>query len=134
MRGYKLYLNYKSDEVKISPIVMFVNEGFNQQNRVLYFHSNDEATAREELSRNGVDVKHDLTKGNLRLPSIDSLYQGENLLDEEAAISQCQELAKETRALGKNGLRIVIDYADNTKRPYQKFINHIADPRWTTPE
>ncbi|TMI22348.1 hypothetical protein E6H31_02615 [Candidatus Bathyarchaeota archaeon] len=134
MRGDQIVLIYENDQSKITPVARFVNEGVNQQNRVLYFHSNDEASAREELSRNGVDVKHNLTKGNLRLPSIDSLYQGENLLDEEAAIGQVQELANETKALGKNGLRIVIDYSDTTKRPYQKFINHIADPRWTTPE
>ena len=134
MRGDQIILIYGNDEAKITPIARFVNEGVNQQNRVLYFHSNDETIAREELSRNGVDVKHNLTKGDLRLPSLDSLYQGENLLDEEAAIGQCQELANETRALGKNGLRIVIDYGDSTKRPYQKFVNHIADPRWATPD
>jgi hypothetical protein len=65
---------------------------------------------------------------------LDSLYQGEGLVDEEAAIGQFQELANETRALSKNGLRIVIDYGDNIKRPYQKFINHIADPRWVPPD
>jgi hypothetical protein len=134
MRGDQIVLIYGNDEAKITPIARFVNEGVNQQNRVLYFHSDDETTAREELSRNGVDVKHNLTKGSLRLPSIDSLYQGANLLDEDAAIGQCQELASETRALGKNGLRIVIDYSDRTKRPYQKFVNHIADPRWATPD
>src|SRR2546422_624189 len=130
----QIVLIYEHDYAKITPIARFVNEGVNQQNRVLYFHFDDEAAAREELSRNGVDVKYNLTKGNLRLPSIDSLYQGANLLDEEAAIGQCQELANETRALGKNGLRIVIDYSDRTKRPYQKFVNHIADPRWATPD
>src|SRR6266700_2417269 len=97
MRGDQIVLIYGSDDAKITPIARFVNEGVNQQNRVLYFHSNNEAEAREELSRDGVDVKHNLTKGNLRLPSIDSLYQGQNLLDEEAAIGQCQELANETK-------------------------------------
>jgi DcmR-like sensory protein len=134
MRGDQIVLIYGNSDAKINPIARFVNEGVNQQNRVLYYHSNDEASVREELSRNGVDVKHNLTKGNLRLPSIDSLYQGENLLDEEAAIGQIQELANETKALGKTGLRIVIDYGDTTKRPYQKFVNHIADPRWSTPD
>src|SRR5881409_1670028 len=90
MRGDQIILIYGNDEAKITPIARFVNEGVNQQNRVLYFHSNDETTAREELSRNGVDVKHNLTKGDLRLPSIDSLYQGENLLDEEAAIGNAR--------------------------------------------
>jgi len=132
MRGDQIVLIYESDEAKMTPIARFVNEGVNQQDRVLYFHSNDEAIVRDELSRNGVDVKHNLNKGSLRLPSIDSLYQGENLLDEEAAIGQCQELASETRALGKNGLRIVIDYAESTKRPYQKFVSHISDSRWAT--
>jgi MEDS: MEthanogen/methylotroph, DcmR Sensory domain len=134
MRGDQIVLIYGNSDAKINPIARFVNEGVNQQNRVLYYHSNDEASVREELSKNGVDVKHNLTKGNLRLPSIDSLYQGENLLDEEAAIGQIQELANETKALGKTGLRIVIDYGDTTKRPYQKFVNHIADPRWSTPD
>ena len=134
MRGDQMVLIYASDATKITPIARFVNEGVNQQNRVLFFHSDEEATVREELSRNGVDVKHNLTKGNLRLPSIDSLYQGANLLDEEAAIGQCQELASETRALGKNGLRIVIDYGDRIKRPYPKFVDHIADSRWATPD
>src|SRR5205807_6352708 len=95
MRGDQIVLIYGSDDAKITPIARFVNEGVNQQNRVLYFHSNNDAEAREELSRDGVDVKHNLTKGNLRLPSIDSLYQGQNLLDEEAAIGQCEELASE---------------------------------------
>jgi hypothetical protein len=134
MRGDHIVLIYENDDSKMTPIGRFVNEGVNQQNRVLYFHSNDEGTARDELSRNGVDVKHNLTKGNLRLPSLDSLYQGENLLDEEAAIGQCQEIAIETRALGKNGLRIVIDYGDRIKRPLQKFVSHIADSRWATPD
>ena len=134
MRGDQIVLIYENDEARMTPISRFVNEAVNQQNRVIYFHSDDEGTAREELSKNGVDVKHNLTKGNLRLPSIDSLYQGENLLDEEAAIAQCQELANETRALGKNGLRIVIDYGDRIKRPFQKFVNHIADSRWATPD
>ena len=134
MRGDHIVLIYENDDSKMTPIGRFVNEGVNQQNRVLYFHSNDEGTARDELSRNGVDVKHNLTKGNLRLPSLDSLYQGENLLDEEAAIGQCQEIAIETRALGKSGLRIVIDYGDRIKRPLQKFVSHIADSRWATPD
>ncbi|OLD35730.1 MAG: hypothetical protein AUI50_01105 [Crenarchaeota archaeon 13_1_40CM_2_52_14] len=134
MRGDQIVLIYEKDEAKMTPIARFVNEGVNQQNRVLYFHSNDEGAARDELSRNGVDVKHNLTKGNLRLPSLESLYQGENLLDEEAAIGQCQELANETRALSKNGLRIVIDYGDRIKRPLQKFVSHIADSRWATPD
>ncbi|HZD13260.1 MAG TPA: MEDS domain-containing protein, partial [Candidatus Binatus sp.] len=131
-RGDQIVLVYGNDDAKITPIARFVNEGVNLQNRVLYFHANNETRAREQLSKDGVDVKYNLTRGNLRLPSIDSLYQGENLLDEEAAIGQCQELAKETRMLGKVGLRIVIDYGDRTKRPYQKFVNHITDPRWSS--
>src|SRR5439155_13231811 len=40
--------NLRNDDAKITPIARFVNEGVNQQNRVIYYHSNDEATAREE--------------------------------------------------------------------------------------
>jgi hypothetical protein len=100
----------------------------------MLFHQGNEAIVREELSRSGLDVKFHLMKGNLRLTAIDSLYQGEGLFDEEAALDQCQELVSETRALGKKGLKVVIDYGDSTKRPGQKFINHITDSRWTTPD
>jgi len=37
MRGDQIVLVYESDEAKITPIARFVNEGVNQQNRVLYF-------------------------------------------------------------------------------------------------
>jgi len=77
MRGDQIVLIYGNNQAKITPIARFVNEGLTNKTVSCFFHSNDEATAREELSRNGVDVKHNLTKGDLRLPSIDSLYQGE---------------------------------------------------------
>ncbi len=132
LRGDQIVLVYQNEQSKFTSVARFVNEGLNQQNRVLYFHSGDEAEARDELSRNGVDVKHNLTNGTLRLQSIDSLYQGENLYDEEAALEQVQAVTNETRTLSKNGLRIVVDYNETTKRPYQQFVNHIADPRWAT--
>ncbi len=130
-RGDRIVLIYGNEQSRTTQTTRFINEGLNQQDRVLYFNSKDEATTREELSQNGVDVKHNLTKGDLRLPSIEGLYQGENLFDEEAALGQVKELVNETRTLGKNGLRIVIDYADTIKRPYSQFVNHLADPKWS---
>lgn len=134
MRGDQIVLIYRSEQSRITYIGRFVNEGLNQQDRVLYFHSNDDASAREELAKTGVDVKPHLTKRTLQLPSIESLYQGPNLLDEDAAIEQVQGEINDTRALGKNGLRIVVDFGENIKRPYQKFVSHVADPRWATPD
>ena len=134
MRGDQIVLIYGNEQSRITYISRFVNEGLNQQDRVMYFHSNDDASAREELARTGVDVKPHLTKRTLQLPSIENLYQGANLLEEEAAIELVQGEINDTRALGKNRLRIVIDYGDAIKRPYQKFVNHLTDPRWTTPD
>ena len=134
IRGDQIVLVYGNDQSRVTYIGRFVNEGLNQQNRVLYFHSNDDASAREELAGTGVDVKPHLTRRTLQLPSIESLYQGANLLDEDAAIEQIQGEVNDTRALGKSGLRIVIDFGETIKRPYQKFVNHITDPRWATPD
>ena len=134
IRGDQIVLVYGGDQSRITTIARFVNEGLNQQDRVLYFHSNDDVIAREELAGTGVDVKSNLTKRTLQLPSIESLYQGANLLDEEAAIGQVEVEISDTRALGKNGLRIVIDFGETVKHPYQKFINHVTDHRWATPD
>ena len=134
IRGDQIVLVYGNEQSRVTYIGRFVNEGLNQQDRVLYFHSNDDASAREELAGTGVDVKPHLTRRTLQLPSIESLYQGANLLDEDAAIEQIQGEVGDTRALGKSGLRIVIDFGETIKRPYQKFVNHITDPRWATPD
>jgi len=132
MRDDQMVLIYPNNEAKLRPLSRLVSEGVSQGFRVLLFHFGDETIVRQELSRSGIDVKYHIMKGNLRLGSIDSLYQGEGLFDEEAAIGQCQELASETRALGKKGLKIVIDYGDSIKRPFQKFIKHLSDARWTS--
>ncbi|HZY48097.1 MAG TPA: MEDS domain-containing protein [Candidatus Bathyarchaeia archaeon] len=132
VQGDQTVLIYNSEDARLRPISTFVGDGLSRGNRVLYFHLGDETRIREELSRSGIDVKFHLTKGNLRLSSIDSLYQGENLFDEEAAINQCQEIASETRALAKSGLRIVIDYDDSPKRPFQRFVGHLCDSRWAS--
>ena len=134
LRGDQIVLVYENEQSRMTSISRFVNEGLNQQERVLYFHSNSDSSAREELARNGVDVKSNLTKRALQLPSIESLYQGANFLDEEAAIGQVEVEISDTRALGKNGLRIVVEYDETLKRPYQNFVNHVTDPRWATPD
>jgi DcmR-like sensory protein len=134
IRGDQIVVFYGTEQSRITSIARFINEGLTQQNRVLYFHSNDDSSAREELAGSGIDVKSNLTKRTLELPSIESLYQGANLLDEEAAIEQVEALISDTRALGRIGLRIVIDYGETLKHPYQKFVTHVTDPRWATPD
>src|SRR5437867_1936838 len=45
-----------------------------------------------------------------------------------------QELADEAKTLGNEGLRVIVDYDDFIIRPLQKFVNHLTDPRWTSPD
>src|SRR5207247_4679216 len=45
-----------------------------------------------------------------------------------------QELAAEAKTLGNEGLRVIVDYDDFIIRPLQKFVNHLTDPRWTSPD
>ncbi len=131
-RSDQRILFYESDEEKLVPVSHYVSEGVNQQGRVLYFYNGDEVNIREGLAKNGIYTRQHATRGNLRLSPLSSLYQSEGMMDEEAAIASCMELVAEARALGKKGLRIVIDYGEYAKRPLRKFVEHLSDPRWTT--
>ncbi len=126
-------LIYGSGDEKFGPISKYILEGVNQRNRVIIFHQGDEALIREGLSRQGVDVKHYMLKGVLRLSPIGSIYQTKGVLD-DTPLESCRELASEAKMLGKEGLRVVMDYDDFIVRPVQKFIEHLTDPRWTTPD
>ena len=134
MRSDQVVLVYRDENSRFQALSRFVNEGVSEEGLVLYFYSGDETDVREELSRLGVNVKLHLMKGNLRLVSLGSLYQGRGLVDGEAAISTCGKIVEESRTLRRSHLSIVIEYGDIVKRPYQKFVSHLADPRWTSPD
>ena len=129
-----LILVYRSQDDKFSPFSRHLSEALSQPVSAVFFHREDEEVVREGLSRNGLNVRDHLLNGKLRLIRLDSLYQGEGLADEEAAIEFCNNLASEGRTVGKEGLRIMIDYGDLTKRPSQKFVDHLTDERWTSPD
>ncbi len=133
-RSHQTVLVYPDESRKFAPLSTYVSEGVNQGGRVLYFYTGDESNIREGLARNGVDVRHHILKGNLRLIPLSSLYQSDGVLDEEAALTTCAELGAEARALGKESLKLIVDYQGRMKRPYYKFVEHLADPRWTTPD
>ncbi len=124
-------LIYRKDEEKFSPIARFVGEGLNQGGLVIYFYRGDATVIWEGLARNGFDVRQHLTKRSLRLVPFSTLYQNEALLDEEAVLAFVGKLVEEAMVLGKNSLRFVVDYGDFAYRPYVKFVNHLADSRWT---
>ena len=133
-RPNQMVLIYGNQDEKFVPISRYISEAVNKQARVLYFHHEDEAIVREGLAKNGVSPRQHMLKGSLRLFPLGSLYQSEGIMDEEAAIESCQEFASETKALGKESLKIIIDYGEYTKRPSQKFVEHLTDKRWTGPD
>lgn len=133
-RGDMRVLIYGKEDEKFSPIARFVSEGVSQEGLVVYFHHGDAAVFREGLARHGFNPRQHLMKGNLRLVPFSNLYQSEGALDREAALGFIAQLAEEARALGKNSLRLVVDYGDYAERPYRKFIDHLADNRWTSPD
>ncbi len=126
-------LIYREGDEKFGPISKYIIEGVNQQNRVIFFHQGDEVLIREGLSRQGVDVRRYMLKGALRLSPLGSIYQNRGALD-DTPVELCRELASEAKMLGKEGLRVVIDYDDFRVRPVQKFVEHLIDPRWTSPD
>ena len=118
---------------KFGPISKYIIDGVSQHNRVIYFHQDDETIVREGLSRHGIDLTRYTVKGSLRLQSLGSIYPNKGLL-EDTPIELAQELLAEAKTLGNEGLSVVLDYDYFAVRPFQKFVQHLTDPRWTRPD
>jgi hypothetical protein len=125
-----LLIHGPGDE-KFGPIAKYIQDGVNLRERVIYFHSGDVAVVTEGLSRQGVDVTKLMLKGVLR--PLGSAYPSRVVLD-DTPLEVVQEFATEARKLGNEGLRVIFDYEDFIIRPFQKFVDHLTDPRWTTPD
>ncbi len=126
-------LIYRRGAEKFGPISRYIMEAVGRRCRVIYFHLGDEALIRDGLSRESVDVRQQMLKGVLRLSPLGTIYQIKGELD-ETPIELTQELATEARTLGKDGLMVILDYDDFVIRPTQKFVQHLTDPRWATPD
>ncbi len=126
-------LLYTQGEQKFGPISRYIMEAVTRRCRVIYFHLGDEARIRDGLSRQGVDIRQQMLKGALMLSPMETIYQAKGAID-ETPIELTQVLAAEARMLGKDGLMVVLDYDDFVVRPFQKFVQHLTDSRWTTPD
>jgi hypothetical protein len=118
---------------KFASIAKYIIEGINQRERVIYFQNDDVTRLTEALSREGVDVTKMMLKGALRVPPLGSAYPKKGVFD-DTPLKVIQELATEAKALGNEGLRVVLDYDDFAVRPIQKFVEHLMDTGWTDPE
>lgn len=120
-------------EEKFGPISKYIIEGVNQRERVIYFNSGDVAFVTAGLSRQGVDATRLMLKGALRIPPLGELYPAKGVI-EETPLELVHQLAIEAKTLGNDGLRVILDYDDFVVRPLQKFVQHLTDPRWTSPD
>ncbi len=125
-----LLIHGPGDE-KFGPIAKYILDGVNRRERVIYFHSGDVNIVTEGLSRRGVDATRLEVKGDLRIPSLGSAYPSKGVLD-DTTLEIVQGFASEAKSLGKEGLRVVLDYDEFVIRPMQKFVQHLTDPRWTS--
>lgn len=129
----QMILIHSPSDDKFGPIAKYVIDGVNQKERVIYFYNGDVNLVTEGLSRHGVDVTRLMLKGSMRVPPIGSAYPSRGTID-DTPIEAVKELAAEAQTLGSEGLRVVFDYGDFMIRPAQKFVGHLTDPRWTTPD
>ena len=118
---------------KFAPIAKYVNEGMSQRERIVYFYNGDVALVDEGLSTEGVDVTKMMLKGSLRVSPLASVYPKRGALD-GTPLEAVQGLLAEAKVLGNDGLRVVIDYDDSVIRPIGKFVQHLTDSRWTSPD
>src|SRR5437588_1232937 len=118
---------------KFGPISKYIIDGVSQHNRVIYFHHDDETIVREGLSRHGIDLTRFTLKGSLRLQSLGSIYPNKGII-EDTPLELAQELLAEAKTLGSEGLSVVLDYDDFAVRPLHKFVQHLTDPRWSSPD
>ena len=124
-------LLYRKDDEKFNPVVKFVTEALNQGSMVAYFYRGEPASIWEALSRHGFDPRSFPATSNLQLIPFSTLYRDETSKNGEAALGIAGKLAEEAMTLGRTSLRIVVDYGPYSSKPFDAFVNHIADPRWT---
>jgi len=129
----QMVLIHGPGDEKFGPIAKYILDGVNQRERVIYFHDGDVSLVTEGLSRQGVDATRLMLKGALRVPPLGSAYPSKGVLD-DTPLEVVKELAVESKTLGNEGLRVVLDYGDFVVRPLQKFVAHLTDPRWTSPD
>lgn len=122
---------YRKEDEKFSPIVKFVSEGLNQGSLVAYFYRGDAAAIWEGLSRHGFDQRRYSANTSLQLIPFSTLYQDESTASGEGALGIINKLAEESMAIGRNGLKIVVDFGQFASKPFEKFVDHLSDPRWT---
>ncbi|TMI39012.1 hypothetical protein E6H21_10550 [Candidatus Bathyarchaeota archaeon] len=118
---------------KFGPLSKYIVEAVSRHNRVIYFHHADEAVIRDGLSRQGIDLTRYTLKGSLRLASLGSIYPNKGMVD-ETPLELTRELLLEAKTLGNEGLSVILDYDDFTIRPLQKFVQHLTNPRWASPD
>jgi hypothetical protein len=129
----QMLLIHDPGDEKFGPIAKFILDGMNQRERVIYFHTGDVGVVTEDLSRQGVDVTRLMLKGVLRVLPLGSAYPSRAVLD-DTPLEVVKELATEAKTLGNEGLRVILDYDDFIIRPFQKFVSHLTDSRWTSPD
>src|SRR5437016_10382493 len=129
----QMILIHTAGDEKFGPFSKYIMDGVSQRNRVIYFHHDDEPVIREGLSRQGIDVTRHTLKGALRLLPLGSIYPRKGIID-ETPLELVRELLLEAKTLGNEGLNVILDYDEFAVRPLQKFVQHLTDPKWTSPD
>ena len=129
----QIILIHSPGDEKFGPLSKYIIEAVSRHNRVIYFHHADEAVIREGLSRQGIDLTRYALKGSLRLASLGNIYPNKGMID-ETPLELTRELLLEAKTLGNEGLSVILDYDDFSIRPLQKFVQHLTDPRWASPD
>lgn len=129
----QMILIYDPDDDKFGPIAKYVIDGVNQRERIIYFYNGDVVPVDEGLSKHGIDVTKLMLKGSIRVLPLSSAYPSKAGLD-GTPLAVVRELANEARTLGNEGLRVILDYDDFLVRPIRKFVEHLSDPGWTSPD
>ncbi|HEX4921569.1 MAG TPA: hypothetical protein VFV92_12620, partial [Candidatus Bathyarchaeia archaeon] len=129
----QMVLIHSLTDDKFGPIAKYLVDGVNQRERIIYFYNGDVVPVDEGLSRHGIDVTKLMLKGSLRVLPLSSAYPSKTRLD-GTPLAVIRELASEAKTLGNEGLRVILDYDDFVIRPIQRFVEHLSDPAWTSPD
>jgi hypothetical protein len=124
-------LVYRRDDDKFNIIARFAIEGLNEGCLVAYFYRGDAVAIWEGLARHGFNSRHHPSNTTLQLIPFAKLYKNEASLDGEAALGIVSKLAEEAMVLGRRNLRLIVDYGSYTSKPFERFVDHLSDPRWT---
>jgi len=134
--GELAVVTYTSAASKLKIFSAFVREGLESGDLVFYtYPDEEEATVRQNLKQNGVDVSKCERDGSLVLMNLTGHYLAEGEFDKKKIIKRELEMRAKAKRKGYKHFRDLGDVGDFSflKGQWQTYVDYWDDPDWGIP-